>query len=38
MSRDGNIDLKKNLLLRAADQAMYLAKGEGKNRIRVAAT
>jgi diguanylate cyclase (GGDEF)-like protein len=35
--RQGSTDLKKNLLLRAADQAMYEAKGEGKNRVRVAA-
>ncbi len=28
--------LKKNLLLRASDQAMYEAKGEGKNRVNVA--
>jgi diguanylate cyclase (GGDEF)-like protein len=38
LSREGNIDLKKNLLLRAADQAMYAAKAEGKDRIKVAAT
>jgi len=38
LSRDGNIDLKKNLLLRAADQAMYEAKASGKNQIKVAAT
>ena len=34
--RQGTTDLKKNLLLRAADQAMYRAKGEGKDRVRVA--
>jgi diguanylate cyclase (GGDEF)-like protein len=38
LSRDGNIDLKKNLLLRAADQAMYESKARGKDQIRVAAT
>jgi diguanylate cyclase (GGDEF)-like protein len=38
LSREGNIDLKKNLLLRAADQAMYQAKAEGKNQVRVAET
>jgi two-component system cell cycle response regulator len=38
LSRDGNIDLKKNLLLRAADQAMYEAKADGKNLIRIAKT
>ncbi len=36
VSREGTTDLKKNLLLRAADQAMYRAKDEGKDRIRVA--
>ncbi len=34
--RDGSTDLKKNLLLRAADQAMYAAKDEGKDRVNVA--
>jgi len=34
--RAGNTDLKKNLLLRAADQAMYAAKAEGKDRVQVA--
>jgi diguanylate cyclase (GGDEF)-like protein len=34
--RQGTTDLKKNLLLRAADQAMYEAKGEGKDRVQVA--
>lgn len=37
LTREGNIDLKKNLLLRAADQAMYEAKADGKNQVRVAA-
>ena len=36
LSRQGTTDLKKNLLLRAADQAMYEAKGAGKDQIRVA--
>lgn len=36
LSREGNIDLKKNLLLRAADQAMYQSKAEGKNQVTVA--
>ncbi|MCP4895906.1 MAG: sensor domain-containing diguanylate cyclase [bacterium] len=34
--RDGSTDLKKNLLLRAADQAMYAAKAEGKDRVNIA--
>ena len=34
--RQGTTDLKKNLLLRAADLAMYVAKGEGKDRVQVA--
>jgi diguanylate cyclase (GGDEF)-like protein len=36
--REGSTDLKKNLLLRAADQAMYAAKAEGKNKVNVAST
>jgi diguanylate cyclase (GGDEF)-like protein len=36
--RQGTTDLKKNLLLRAADQAMYEAKAEGKDRVHVADT
>ena len=36
MARRGSTDLKKNLLLRAADQAMYAAKDDGKNAVRVA--
>ncbi|HHQ47261.1 MAG TPA: diguanylate cyclase, partial [Acidobacteria bacterium] len=34
--RQGTVDLRKNLLLRAADQAMYVAKEGGKDRIVVA--
>jgi diguanylate cyclase (GGDEF)-like protein len=34
--RKGTTDLKKNLLLRAADQAMYEAKGRGKDRVQMA--
>ncbi len=34
--REGTTDLKKNLLLRAADQAMYQAKDEGKDQVQVA--
>lgn len=36
LPRKGTVDLKKNLLLRAADLAMYTAKGEGKDRVKVA--
>jgi diguanylate cyclase (GGDEF)-like protein len=36
LPRQGTVDLKKNLLLRYADQAMYQAKNEGKDLIRVA--
>jgi diguanylate cyclase (GGDEF)-like protein len=36
LPRKGTVDLKKNLLLRAADQAMYEAKGHGKDQVRVA--
>lgn len=35
LARKGSTDLKKNLLLRAADQAMYSAKGAGKDQIRL---
>lgn len=35
LPRQGTIDLRKNLLLRAADQAMYAAKDEGKARVVV---
>ncbi len=35
--RRGTTDLKKNLLLRAADQAMYQAKDAGKAQVRLAA-
>jgi diguanylate cyclase (GGDEF)-like protein len=35
LPRQGTVDLKKNLLLRYADQAMYEAKSEGKDTIRV---
>jgi GGDEF domain-containing protein len=34
--RSGTTDLKKNLLLRAADQAMYDAKAEGKDQVKMA--
>ncbi len=37
LRRHGSTDLKKNLLMRAADQAMYCAKEAGKDRTRVAA-
>jgi len=36
LSRQGSTDLKKNLLMRAADQAMYIAKETGKDQVRVA--
>jgi len=36
VSREGTTDLKKNLLLRASDQAMYVAKAAGKNQVRIA--
>jgi len=36
LPRQGTVDLKKNLLLRYADQAMYEAKADGKDLIRVA--
>jgi diguanylate cyclase (GGDEF)-like protein len=36
LPRQGTVDLKKNLLLRYADQAMYAAKAEGKDIVRVA--
>jgi diguanylate cyclase (GGDEF)-like protein len=36
LPRKGTVDLKKNLLLRAADQAMYAAKSKGKDRVQVA--
>ncbi len=36
VARRGSTDLRKNLLLRAADQAMYCAKGEGKDLVRMA--
>lgn len=36
VSREGTTDLKKNLMLRAADQAMYRAKDEGKDKVAVA--
>jgi len=36
LPRKGTTDLKKNLLLRAADQAMYAAKAAGKDRIEIA--
>jgi len=36
LARKGTVDLKKNLLLRAADQAMYEAKATGKDHVQVA--
>jgi diguanylate cyclase (GGDEF)-like protein len=36
LPRHGTTDMKKNLLLRAADLAMYEAKEKGKNQIQVA--
>jgi len=36
LPRQGTTDMKKNLLLRAADLAMYEAKADGKNTIHVA--
>jgi len=36
LPRTGSTDLKKNLLMRAADLAMYRAKEEGKDRVVVA--
>lgn len=36
LPRQGTTDMKKNLLLRAADLAMYEAKEQGKNQIQVA--
>jgi PleD family two-component response regulator len=36
VAREGTTDLKKNLLLRAADQAMYSAKAQGKDRVHLA--
>ncbi len=36
LPRQGTTDLKKNLLLRAADLAMYRGKEDGKNQIRIA--
>ena len=36
LPRQGTTDMKKNLLLRAADLAMYDAKGAGKNQIHIA--
>lgn len=36
LPRTGSTDLKKNLLMRAADQAMYRAKEEGKDKVVVA--
>ncbi|NOZ78196.1 MAG: sensor domain-containing diguanylate cyclase [Acidobacteria bacterium] len=34
--REGTTDLRKNLLLRAADRAMYVAKEAGKDRMQIA--
>lgn len=36
--REGTSDQKRNLLLRAADQAMYVAKNSGKDRVVVASS
>jgi diguanylate cyclase (GGDEF)-like protein len=36
LPRQGTTDMKKNLLLRAADLAMYEAKEQGKNQIQIA--
>jgi diguanylate cyclase (GGDEF)-like protein len=36
LPRQGTTDMKKNLLLRAADLAMYDAKGAGKNQVHIA--
>lgn len=36
LPRHGSTDLKKNLLLRAADQAMYEGKAQGKDRVKLA--
>ena len=36
LPRQGTTDMKKNLLLRAADLAMYRGKENGKNQIRIA--
>jgi diguanylate cyclase (GGDEF)-like protein len=36
LSRQGTTDMKKNLLLRAADLAMYRGKDDGKDQIRIA--
>lgn len=36
LPRQGSTDLKKNLLMRAADQALYEAKEHGKDQVRVA--
>jgi len=36
LPRHGTTDMKKNLLLRAADLAMYEAKEQGKNQIKIA--
>jgi diguanylate cyclase (GGDEF)-like protein len=36
LPRQGTTDMKKNLLLRAADLAMYRGKDDGKDQIRIA--
>jgi len=36
LPRQGTTDMKKNLLLRAADLAMYRGKDNGKDQIRIA--